>query len=80
MCYLSQKYISYSSYLLFTFETDIYTRQTLMLKSKKKMNYVSLHLQGYIGLKGPRGDFGEPGEKVITATIQLLKILSNNRQ
>lgn len=51
-----------------------------MLKSKKKMNYVSLHLQGYIGLKGPRGDFGEPGEKVITATIQLLKILSNNRQ
>lgn len=30
---------------------------------------VSLPLQGFIGLKGPRGDIGEPGDKVIIGAI-----------
>lgn len=35
----------------------------------------SLHHQGLTGLNGPRGEIGEPGEKVLIHAVKLLIIL-----
>ena len=45
------------------------TKNRFIYDNKHNKGNYSWCLQGYIGFKGPRGDIGEPGEKVQGSTL-----------